>query len=143
MSARDRILTRIRRAAEGQNPPEPQRLKPGIAQAEGSEAVAQFIQQAEALSATTSRMASLDELPSALARELRNRNLPAAIRTGDDPAFDCDWGTVERSVGPGRRPRHTIVHSHRGTASFSGSGTSPRALALIIASTPPPNGRLP
>ena len=117
MSARDRILTRIRRAAEGQNPPEPQRLKPGIAQAEGSEAVAQFIQQAEALSATTSRMASLDELPSALARELRNRNLPAAIRTGDDPAFDCDWGTVERSVGPGRISEPaTLTRAHLGVA---------------------------
>lgn len=44
----------------------------------------------------------MDDLPAALAQELRARNLPAAIRTGDDPAFDRDWGTLERTTGPGR-----------------------------------------
>ena len=117
MTARDRILSRIRRASEGQNPPEPQRLKPTIAQGEGSEAVEQFIRQAEAINATTSRIESLEDLPKALAAELRNRNLPAQIRTGEDSTFDCDWGTVERSIGPGRIDEPaTLTRAHLGVA---------------------------
>lgn len=117
MTARDRILTRIRRTTEGQSAPEPQRLKPAIAQCEGSDAVTQFIHQAEAINATTARIASLDDLPKALAEQLRNRNLPAAIRTGNDPAFDRDWGTVERSTGPGRIAEPaTLTHAHLGVA---------------------------
>ncbi|MEM7742734.1 MAG: lactate utilization protein [Pseudomonadota bacterium] len=80
--------------------PAPPRLTP--AQALPEERLAQFIAQAEKVSATVSRIASLDHLPSALADELRKRNLPAAIRTGTDPAFARDWGTVEHSTGPGR-----------------------------------------
>ncbi len=98
MSARDRILTRVRRTAEVV--PAPPRLTP--AQALPQERVAQFIAQAEKVSASVSRIASLDDLPAALADELRKRNLPAAIRTGTDPAFALDWGTVEHSTGPGR-----------------------------------------
>lgn len=102
MTARDRILSRIQRASEGQYPAEPRRLKPTIAKTEGSEAVKQFIRKAEAINASASRIASLEDLPKALAAELRNRNLPAKIRTGEDPTFNCDWGTVDRSIGPGR-----------------------------------------
>ncbi|MEM9371644.1 MAG: LUD domain-containing protein, partial [Pseudomonadota bacterium] len=65
-------------------------------------AVEQFIAKAVAADATASRIASTDDLPKALAEELRNRNLPAQIRTGSDPVFDRDWGTVERTIGPGR-----------------------------------------
>lgn len=117
MTARDRILTRIRRNTEGQSAPEPQRLKPVIAQSEGSDAVTQFIRQAEAINATTARIGSLDDLPKALAEQLRDRNLPAAIRTGTDPAFDRDWGTVERSTGPGRITESaTLTRAHLGVA---------------------------
>lgn len=100
MSARDRILRRVRETAR--DVPMPARLKPALAEGSGTAAVDQFIAQAEKVNATTSRIASMDALPAALADELRNRNLPAAIRTGDDPAFDRDWGTVERTTGPGR-----------------------------------------
>ena len=62
----------------------------------------QFIARARAVDASVTRLASVDELPQALAQELRNRNLPAAIRTGADPVFDRDWGTVDRTIGPGR-----------------------------------------
>ena len=102
MSARDRILTRIRSATTGQAPRDPQRLKPSIAQSQGNDAVEQFVAKAQASDSTVTRLKTMDELPLALAEELRNRNLPAAIRTGEDPAFDRDWGTVERTKGPGR-----------------------------------------
>lgn len=98
MSAREQILTRIRRTAS--DVPAPQRLTP--AQAAPTDRVAQFVSQAEKVHASTSRIASLDDLPGALANELRQRNLPAAIRTGADPAFQRDWGTVEHTTGPGR-----------------------------------------
>lgn len=98
MSARDRILARARRTTA--NVPAPQRLTPALARPE--DVTGQFITQAEKVQTTVSRIASLDDLPKALAEELRNRNLPAAIRTGTDAAFDRDWGTVERTTGPGR-----------------------------------------
>jgi L-lactate utilization protein LutC len=103
MSARDRILSRVRRATDGQaGQLAPERLNPVRAMRSGESAVEQFMAEAEKVHATTSRIASLDDLPDALATELRQRNLPAAIRTGNDPAFDRDWGTVERTIGPGR-----------------------------------------
>ncbi|MEL7153541.1 MAG: LUD domain-containing protein [Pseudomonadota bacterium] len=113
MSARERILSRIRSATAGQVSPERERMKPAIAQCVGTDAVEQFIAKAQASDSTITRLESLDDLPSALAEELRNRNLPAAIRTGEDPAFDRDWGTVERTTGPGRiEEAATLTRAH-------------------------------
>ena len=112
MSARDRILDRVRRATGGgdrvavavrlghsQAQPAP---IPAAAQTRGEARIAQFIEKTVAVDATVSRLASLDDLPAALAEELRSRNLPAAIRTGTDAAFERDWGTIEHTTGPGR-----------------------------------------
>jgi hypothetical protein len=112
MTARDRILARVRRATGGgdrmavtvrlgQRDAERAPV-PVSARARGEARITQFIEKAVAVDATASRLASIDDLPAALADELRNRNLPAAIRTGSDPAFERDWGTLERSTGPGR-----------------------------------------
>ncbi len=112
MSARDNILARVRRATGGgdlmavtvrlgQHDAERAPV-PASAQTRGEARITRFIEKAVAVDATASRLASLDDLPAALADELRNRNLPAAIRTGSDPAFARDWGTVEHSTGPGR-----------------------------------------
>ena len=98
MSARDRILTRVRRNSV----PAPEHARVQPAQGAPSNPIAQFTAQAEKVHASVSHIASMDDLPSALADELRNRNLPAAIRTGSDPAFQRDWGTLEHSTGPGR-----------------------------------------
>ena len=100
MSARDRILARIRRAATPADPPT--RLQPDIARTEGEAAVERFMAQARKVAASVSRLDRLSDLPAAVADELRKRNLPAAIRTGTDPAFARDWGTVEHTTGPGR-----------------------------------------
>ncbi|MCH8951454.1 MAG: lactate utilization protein [Proteobacteria bacterium] len=112
MSARDNILARIRRATGGGDAvavavrlgQRDVQLAPVPAQAQtqGEARITQFIEKATAVDATVSRLASLDDLPAALADELRQRNLPAAIRTGSDPAFARDWGTVEHSIGIGR-----------------------------------------
>lgn len=111
MSGRDAILGRIRRATGGGDaaavdarlgrPAQPSPV-PAAARTEGEARIARFVEKAKAVDATVSRLATLDELPGALAGELRARNLPAAIRTGSDPAFERDWGGIERTVGPGR-----------------------------------------
>jgi len=111
MSARDRILARVKRATGGGDeaavevrlgmPAQPAPV-PAVGQTGGDARIAQFMAKVKGVDGTVSRLASIDDLPQALAQELRARNLPAAIRTGSDAAFDCDWGTVERSIGPGR-----------------------------------------
>lgn len=98
MSARARILGRLGRAAAEVARPEP--LRPAISQP--ADRVRRFAEQLESSQATVSHVSSSCDLPAALADELRRRNLPAAVRTGDDPLFERDWGAVERSVGPGR-----------------------------------------
>jgi L-lactate utilization protein LutC len=113
VSARERILARARAVAGA---PEPRAAEvaarlaghspgpvPHQAQSHGPVRMAQFLSKAEAASATVGRVSSLAKLPKALAHELRKRNLPAAVRMGDDPAFaGLDWGLIETSRGPGR-----------------------------------------
>ncbi|MEM8793191.1 MAG: LUD domain-containing protein [Pseudomonadota bacterium] len=139
--ARNRILNRVRRAgATGAD------LKPGgrqtaptpsQARLSGEAAVAQFIDKAIAADASASRIASLDDLPKALAEELRNRNLPAEIRTGDDAIFDRDWGTVDRTTGPGRltepatlsRAQYGVAET--GTLIFASGPDNPVTLTFL------------
>lgn len=112
MSARDRILDRIRAAAgpgdrkaavadwmaaPGGGP------LPHQAVSHGPQRLTRFMQKLDAASATVGRVSSLAELPKSLAHELRKRNLPAQVRLGTDPMFaGLDWGTIETSHGPGR-----------------------------------------
>jgi L-lactate utilization protein LutC len=138
MTARERILARVGRATGGgdrvavavrlgQHDAERAPI-PASAQTHGEARIAQFIDKATAVDATVSRLASLDDLPGALAGELRNRNLPAAIRTGTDDAFDRDWGTLERTTGPGRLEEPaTLSRAHLAMAE---TGT------LVLASGP-------
>jgi L-lactate utilization protein LutC len=111
MSARERILGRLKRGeAAGREAEVAARLAahpagpvPAHGSAEGPARVAQFVAKAEGAAATVSRIAEIGELPAALAEELRNRNLPAAVRHGAEPLFrGLDWGTVETSQGVGR-----------------------------------------
>ena len=67
MSARDRILGRIRRVSGTAETPAP--LRPAISRAQ--DRVGQFTAQAEGVQASTSRIAHIDDLPAALADELR------------------------------------------------------------------------
>ncbi|QIK39637.1 LutC/YkgG family protein [Pontivivens nitratireducens] len=104
MSARDRILGRIRRVATGDDIVwQGGGATPAIARTSGADRVERFIAQATAADATVTRLDGLADLPAALAEELRNRNLPAAIRHGAEPDFAAlDWGGVEASQGMGR-----------------------------------------
>lgn len=104
MSARDRILNRIRQSATGDDVAwQGGGATPAIALSDGADRLDRFIAQATAADATVSRIDNMAALPAALADELRGRNLPAAVRHGADPAFaSLDWGTVETSQGVGR-----------------------------------------
>ena len=148
MSARDAILARVRKAtggeadraagvaarlAAGQTAP-----VPAQAQRAGAERLEQFIAKAKAADATVSTLASPAALPAALADELRSRNLPAAIRTGTDPMFrDLDWGTVERSEGPGRieepatLSRAEFAMAEAGTLVLASGPDNPVTLAFL------------
>ncbi|MEO0821084.1 MAG: lactate utilization protein [Pseudomonadota bacterium] len=116
MSARERILGRIRRTGEGRADPAAVAARlaapgqtapvPAASLSEGAARTEQFIQKARAADATVSRIDSVEALPRALAEELRARNLPAAIRTGTDPALTrvlaADSAGLEHSTGTGR-----------------------------------------
>jgi L-lactate utilization protein LutC len=147
MTARDRILTRVKRATGGgdrvavavrlgQHRAQPAAM-PAQAQTQGEARITQFIEKAVAVDSTVSRLASLDDLPAALADELRNRNLPAAIRTGTDPAFERDWGTVERTTGPGRLDepvtlsRAHLAMAETGTLVLASGAPNPVTLTFL------------
>ena len=117
MTAKERIMGRIKRqvsdraslaerranvaarlAAHSQTAPTPSQSRPAA-----DERIEQFCAKVVAADGTASRVASMEDLPEALAAELRGRNLGASIRTGGEPAFaGLDWGQVEVSQGPGR-----------------------------------------
>ena len=51
------------------------------------ERIALFVSKVEAVSGTTQRIASIDDLPAAVAQYLRGHNLPLALKRGADPAL--------------------------------------------------------
>jgi len=114
MTARDRILARVRAFreqagmaanAEGGvsrrlSAPAPVGPTPRMDRQERME---RFIAKAEAVQCTVTRLPVPGALPRAIAAALRNRNLPASIRVGADPAFaGLNWEALEVSVGAGR-----------------------------------------
>jgi len=146
MTARARILQRVRKAAADAADPAdaadtaagtgaPPPLRPALAAPD--DPLAQFVARAEAVHATTSRLASLADLPAALADQLRQRNLPAVIRTGTDPAFDRDWGTLAHSTGPGRPDEPaTLTRAEAGIAEtgalvFTSGPGNPQSLNFL------------
>ena len=145
MSARDSILGRISRATGGDAAAVDARLSaheqpapvPAAGRTEGEARIEQFIEKARSVDATVSRVSSLDDLPKALAEELRARNLPAAIRTGTEPLFDRDWGGVERSVGTGRldepatMSRAQLAMAETGTMLLASGPENPVTLTFL------------
>lgn len=116
MSARTRILERVRKAAASQADPGADRegaiaawagarraTAPKLARSQGVARLNQFMAKVEAAAGSVARISNLEELPRALAHELRKRNLPARIRHGSDPVWKgMRWGTIDASSGIGR-----------------------------------------
>ncbi len=133
MSARDRILSRIRRgvegACEGDGAVEARlgtagtQLSPvpALGRKTGEEGLAQFEQKLRAVDCTVTRL-TWDALPQSLAEELRARNLPRAIRMGEDPELNAlDWSGMEVSHGTGRIEEPATLS--RATAGVAETGT--------------------
>jgi L-lactate dehydrogenase complex protein LldG len=115
-AARDDILSNIRRslAVRGDERTRrqivaerleraPKGLIPERGQVAGEELVAVFRTQAEAALATVHEVGSVAEVPQAVAEFLRNHNLPATLRMGDDLRLRAmPWGETALAVSHGK-----------------------------------------
>jgi L-lactate utilization protein LutC len=151
MSARDRILGRVRAAAEAvqtgdraaaiaarlaaHSQPAP---IPAQGRTEGAARIDQFEAKLKAVDATVTRIAAAADLPEALAEQLRRRNLPKAARFGADPMFAAlDWSGIETSTGPGRleepatlsRAAHGVAET--GTLALTSGPDNPVTLTFL------------
>ncbi|WP_457091210.1 LutC/YkgG family protein [Microvirga sp. P5_D2] len=133
MSARDDIFANIRRSlgVKGQETIRrqivqdrleraPKGVIPKRGQVQGDERIALFKMQAEASLATVTEVASAAEVPQSIALFLRNHNLPATLRMGDDPRLVAmPWAdtTLEMSHGPSEgQDLNAVSHAFGGVA---------------------------
>ena len=81
----------------------PKGVIPARGQGTAQEQVATFRRQAELAMATVAEVASPSEVPGAIATYLRNHNLPASVRMGDDPRLAAmPWQETALDVSHGR-----------------------------------------
>lgn len=113
-----------------------ERLAAGMAEVDGGavpargrpppgECVARFRENAEAVSATVTRIAAPGELPGAVAEYLAARNLPARILATPDPFFDrVPWDRRPAlEVRRGAHGEHDIVGLSRAFAAVAETGS--------------------
>lgn len=112
--------------------------RPAGSLTEGAPALERFEAKLRGVDASVSHIAGLDALPAALAHELRARNLPAAIRMGEDPDFlGLDWGGLDASVGVGRieepatLSRATCATAETGTVALRSGPFNPVTLTFL------------
>ena len=132
LSARERVLARIRRRMPGDDgaraagvasrlaAPAPN-LIPARGQGDLEHRIALFTRLMEAVGGTVERVGDHSEVPEAVAGYLRNGNLPAAIRRGADQTLaTLPWhraGTLEVTEGrAAESDRAAISHAFAGVA---------------------------
>jgi L-lactate dehydrogenase complex protein LldG len=142
VSARDAILARVRASLGvtgdevGRNATVDDRLRkapkgviPKRGQLPPAERVALFVAMAERVSATVSRVAAADDIPEAVGSYLRQNNLPAEVKTGDDPLFaPLPWKRTAIEVKHGASGGDDAVGLSHAFAGVAESGT------LVLAS---------
>jgi L-lactate dehydrogenase complex protein LldG len=133
MSARDDIFASIRRSlgvkgketirrqiVQDRLERAPKGVIPKRGQVSGEERIALFKGQAEASLATVTEVASAADVPQSIALFLRNHNLPATLRMGDDLRLKAmPWGetALEISHGPSEgRDLNAVSHAFGGVA---------------------------
>jgi L-lactate dehydrogenase complex protein LldG len=133
MSARDDIFANIRRSlgvkgketirsqiVQDRLERTPKGVIPKRGQVQGDERIALFKMQAEASLATVTEVASAADVPQSIALFLRNHNLPATLRMGDDPRLMAmPWAdtTLEMSHGPSEgQDLNAVSHAFGGVA---------------------------
>jgi L-lactate dehydrogenase complex protein LldG len=116
MSAREAIFTSIRQAlgVTGEEAPRrmavadrlaaaPRAIIPARGQGDAEARLETFKSEAERAQASIAEIASFDDAPAEIARYLREHNLPATLRMGDDKRLAAmSWGQtlIEVSHGP-------------------------------------------
>ncbi|HEX4768767.1 MAG TPA: lactate utilization protein [Lichenihabitans sp.] len=114
--ARDDVMAAIRRslgvtgaeaprrsAVDARLAAAPRGIVPARGQLDPGGRVALFRRMAEAASATVAEVDGADAVPGEIARFLRDHNLPATVRTGEDPRLAAmPWGTTALEVTRGR-----------------------------------------
>ncbi|MDK9695943.1 MAG: lactate utilization protein [Siculibacillus sp.] len=101
MTTREAVLGKIRRSLHTGPSDDDRRATvaarlaahaPGLIPARGQRdpagRLALFFEMADKVAASSERLASADEIPAAVARYLRSKNLPQAIRRGGDPRLE-------------------------------------------------------
>src|SRR3954469_24324793 len=103
----------------------PKGVIPARGQVSGEALVEVFRAQAEAALATVRGVDSVAEVPRAVAEFLRDHNLPATLRMGDDPRLKAmPWGETALEMSQGRsdgRDLNAVSHALGGVAE---SGTA-------------------
>ena len=133
MSARDDVFANIRRSLGVKGSEairrqivadrlerSPKGVIPARSQVSGDERLALFKLQAEAALATVTEVASAAEVPQSIALFLRNHNLPATLRMGDDPRLDkMPWADTALEIARGPSVGHdlnAVSHAFGGVA---------------------------
>lgn len=138
MSARDTILSKIRLATLDKVDDSPRRaavserlrthpagIVPARGQIERDARLALFVEKAEYVSASVVRVATSADVPSAVADYLRSKNLPQAIRRGEDPrlaALPFD-GEPQLAVTVGPSDGHDLAGLSQALAGVAETGT--------------------
>lgn len=115
MSARDEILANVRRSLGASEGDQARRataqarvagaapgLRPQRGQGDVQTRAQTFEQEAQAVNATVERLASAADVPAAVSRYLRERNLPATLRMGDDERLvGLPWEATQLAISRG------------------------------------------
>ena len=137
MSARDAVLGKIRRSlgvtgnevernatVDDRLRRAPKGIIPTRGQLAPAERLALFAKMAEEVSASVARIAREDDLPEAVADYLRSRNLPAALKMGDDPLLaSLSWKRTSIEVKRGASDGEDAVGLSHAFAGVAESGT--------------------
>lgn len=143
-SARDDIIGNIRRSlgVNGREAPRrhvvedrlartPRGIIPERGQLSGDALLAMFKAQAEAAFTTVAEVDSTADVPDAVATFLRNHNLPASVRMGDDLRLRAmAWDATSLDVKRGRSDGHDLNGVSHAFGAVAESGT------LVLVSGP-------
>lgn len=152
MNSRDAILGRIGRALPGEAKARgesaarriaatPSGVIPARGQLPAEERVELFCRMAESFAASVARVAAPTDVPAAVASHLRGRNLPAAVRMGDDPRLAAmGWAsekTLQVKTGPSDGTDEvSVAHAfaaiaETGTLALVSGGDNPTTLNFL------------
>jgi L-lactate dehydrogenase complex protein LldG len=137
VSSRDTILASIRRSLHVQGDERirqsiveerleraPKGIIPARGQLDAPGKLALFCEKAEGVQASVKRVASATEVPAAIAEYLRDNNLPAAARMGDDPRLTAmPWKDTALEVTTGRSHGLDLTGISHAEAGVAETGT--------------------